>query len=80
MNNKGFLGKRRDRSIATILSFKENECDQFLPKEVSVALRKIILDQINDLCDLAFDIIDEDSYIEFNDEFLDRLEAIYRED
>lgn len=76
MDNKGFLGKRRDRAIATILSFKERECDNFLPQEVSVSLRKVILDEVNDICDLAFDLIASDDIV-WNDEFMDRLDDIY---
>lgn len=75
MDDRGFLGKRRDRAIATILSYKERECDDYLSDNVSQGLRKVILDQINDLCDLAFDMLNND--IILNDEFLDRLEAIY---
>lgn len=43
------LAKRRDRAIATILAVKEAECDPYLPADVSMRLRKIILDNINDL-------------------------------
>lgn len=72
--NKEFLGKRRDRAIATILSYKEDECDYYLPEDVSSGLRKMILSQINDVCDLAFDLIDDD--IEVNQLFLDKLDEI----
>lgn len=72
--NKDFLGKRRDRAIATILSFKEKECDQYLPQEISFELRKVILDQINDVIDLAYDLINDDIII--NEAFLDKLDEI----
>jgi hypothetical protein len=72
--NKDFLGKRRDRAIATILSFKEKECDTYLPQDVSYELRKIILDQINDVVDLAYDLINDDIVI--NEAFLQRLDEI----
>lgn len=75
MDDKTFLGKRRDRTIATLLSFKEQWVDQYLPPEVSSALRKEILDQINDLCDLAFDLIGEE--VVFNDSFMAKLDDIY---
>jgi hypothetical protein len=75
MNDKNFLGKRRDRAIATLLSFKERECDSFLPVEVSQRLRKEILDQINELCDVAFDLIGNDEVI-LNEEFIDRFNEI----
>ena len=72
--NKEFLGKRRDRAIATILSFKERECDQYLPEDVSYDLRKVILDQMNDVVDLAYDLINDDIVI--NEAFLDKLDEI----
>lgn len=75
MNEKIFLGKRRDRVIATILSFKERECDQFLPVDVSTSLRKLILDEVNDLCELAFDLIEQDSVV-INEEFMNRFEQL----
>lgn len=71
---KEFLGKRRDRAIATILSFKEDNCDEFLPDDISDDLRYIILSQINDVCDFAFDLLNDD--IDFNEHFLNRLDEI----
>lgn len=73
MDDRAFLGKRRDRAIATLLSFKERECDQYLPPDVSAKLRKEILDQINELVDTAFDLLNEG----VNQIYLDRLEEIY---
>ena len=75
MDSKGFLAKRRDRVIATLLSFKEDVVDEYLPESVSFALRKEILNQINDLCDLAFDLLSADTIV--NEEFLQRLDDIY---
>ena len=75
MDEKGLLAKRRNRCIATILGFKEKNCDDYLPIEVSDNLRKVILDQINDLCELVFDIIDED--VMFNEDYFLMLEEIH---
>ncbi len=77
MDKSAILAKRRDRVIASFLSFKERECDQFLDPNVSSKLRKKFLDDINDLCDIAFDLIVEDSVV-WNDEFMNRLDDIYR--
>lgn len=77
MDKSGILAKRRDRVIASFLSFKERECDQYLPEDVSSRLRKKFLDDINDLCEIAFDLIVEDSVV-WNDEFMNRLDDIYR--
>ena len=76
MDDKAFLGKRRDRAIATLLSFKERECDRYLPTEVSQRLRKEILDQINEVCDVAFDLIG-DAEVIWNEEFMDRFDDLY---
>jgi hypothetical protein len=75
MDKKAFLGKRRDRAIATLLSFKERECDHYLPPETAHKLRKEILDQINELCDTAFDLI-SDSDVIWNEEFMDRFDEL----
>lgn len=75
--DKEFLKKRRDRAIAIILSHKERECDEYLPDRVAANLRSTILDQINDVCDFALDLLDDD--IDFNEEFLDRLYEIMKD-
>lgn len=75
MDNKAFLGKRRDRAIATLLSFKEREVDIYLPDEVSHKLRKEILDQINEVCDVAFDLVSDDIIV--NELIQDKLDLIY---
>jgi len=75
MDNRSFLAKRRDRAIATFLSYKEREVDGFLPESIAQDLRKIFLDQFNDVIDLAFDLIGQDSI--WNDEFMARLDDIY---
>lgn len=72
---KAFLGRRRDRSIATILSFKERECDNYLPPATRAKLRSLLLDEINDLCETAFDLMGGDDVV-MNDLFLERLDMI----
>lgn len=70
------LGKRRDRVIAILLSFKERECDQHLPRDVQVRFRKIVLDQLNEFADLCTDIMRSlDAGDSFNELYLERLEA-----
>lgn len=73
MDSKAFLGKRRDRTIATLLSFKEREVDSYLPEDVSLRLRKAIMDQVNELVDTAFDLLGAG----MNQEYLDRIDALY---
>jgi hypothetical protein len=69
------LARRRDRVIATILGVKDNECDQYLPDQVSNKLRKVILDQINDLYALAADCLESGG--SYNELYLDKIEKIY---
>ena len=69
------LEKRRDRSIAKILSFKEKKCDEFLPADISAELRKVILDEINDVCDLALSLNAQGE--ELNQLFLDKMAEYY---
>ena len=74
MNKSEIVAKRRDRAIATILSFKEDEVDYYIDNELSADLRKVVLDSINDVCNLAIDLLDESSIV--NEIFLDRLDEI----
>lgn len=73
------LAKRRDRAIAIILGVKEREIDTHLPKEAQAKLRKVILDQVNDLYDVALELLKsldhEDSVV--NELWLEKLDAIY---
>lgn len=74
MSAASIVAKRRDRCIATILSFKENEIDEYIDTELSGDLRKVILDNINDVCNLAVDLLDDASIV--NDVFLDKLDEM----
>lgn len=75
MDEKGLVVKRSKRCMATILSFKERYCDKYLPEDVSEDLRKVILDEVNELINLVTDILDED--VMFNEEYFDMLEDIH---
>lgn len=76
---KELLAKRRDRAIATILGYKDDYCNDYLPDGVSDGLRKEILDQINDFYDFALDALSTQSVhdepgVILNEEYLARLE------
>lgn len=73
------LSKRKDRALAIILRFKELECDEFLSKETSVALRKIILDQFGLYHDLVLDIVKSTSQdnVLINEVWLEKLSEIH---
>lgn len=57
MNAEELVERRKDRAIAIILRMKESECDEFLPAGVRTKLRKVILDQLNDLAEVVTDIL-----------------------
>lgn len=64
------LKKRRDRAIAIVLGVKEREVDPLLNgvpggDRALHALRKVILDQINDFYDMARDIASSSGADEF---------------
>lgn len=73
------LAKRRDRAIAIVLGVKERECDKHLPPEARQKLRKVVLDQFNDVHDLAMDLVRslDNGDVVVNELFLERLDAIY---
>ena len=74
------MARRRDRCIAVILGLKERECEQYLPREASEKLRKVILDQINDFYSFNLDIcnsLDVETVIP-NEEYYKRLDEIHR--
>lgn len=76
---KTVLAKRRDRSIAILLGYKERECDNYLPQEVRVGLRKAILDQINDFYELSLDLLSsvDDGSVILNQIYIEKIEKIY---
>ncbi len=75
---KELLGRRRNRSIAIILTTKEQECDQYLPEDASFRLRKAVLDQLNEFHDLCIDLMESLSTSAImNDIWLAKIEDIY---
>lgn len=72
------LARRRDRTIAILLRAKENECDQYLPPEVSSRLRKLILDQVNEFYQLATDLAGQDrGGVVLNELYLQKLNELH---
>lgn len=73
------LGRRRDRAISIILNVKERECDKSLPREASQRLRKVILDQVNELIDFSMDICNslDTGEVVLNEVYLQKLDTVY---
>lgn len=86
MRADDILRKRRDRAIAIVLNVKEREVDPLLLQEgggtqASRLMRKAILDQFNDFCDLALDVTSsgEASNFEFNpDVWMHKINDIHK--
>lgn len=80
MNPQDFVKKRRDRVLATILSYKEANVDQYLPdQKARDDLRRVILNNVNDLNDLVLDLLKsqgEPEYM-FNEYYGDALRRIF---
>lgn len=76
---KALLARRRDRSIAKVLGYKERECDEFLPVRLRQDLRKVVLDEINDFYDFALDLVNsvDGGGVVLNQMYLDKLDEIY---
>lgn len=75
MNYSNFLSRRRDRCIASILTFKDTECNSYLPEDVAEELRSVILDEVNDFCNAALDVIGGN----VNEAFVEKLDEIQRQ-
>lgn len=72
------LAKRRDRAIATILRVKESECDKFLPGEARRLMRKAVLDELNDFCEMALDLMSSyDSGAVMNELWLQKINELH---
>jgi hypothetical protein len=72
------LARKRDRTLAVILGVKERECDPYLPDRERAKLRKVILDQVNELCVFAGDLLESlGQGSVFNEIYLEKLDAIY---
>ncbi len=74
------LETRGNKAIAIILSAKEELCDPHITQESAAIMRKVVLDQVNDLVEVALDLIHDNGDTIYNDEyFRRRIDAIYNE-
>jgi hypothetical protein len=75
---RALLGKRKNRTLAIMLSEKEDVVDDYLPEDVSQELRKIILDHVNDFHDFCVDLVESmDHGVITNQLAIERLDQIY---
>lgn len=73
---KALLDKRKNRTLAIMLSEKEDLVDDYLPEDVAQDLRKLILDHINDYHTFCVDLLDSMDTMVVNQLALDRLDHI----
>lgn len=78
---EALLKKRKDRSIAIILNVKERECDKHLPEQASLRLRKVILDQLNEMYSMMIDVADslDTGDVVLNEEYLGKIDRMVEE-
>lgn len=75
---KNFVANRGRRCSATILSWMEKNIYEYLPKESQERVRRTVLDNVNDLSDVAIDIVKSDVGA-INDFWVEGLESIHNE-
>lgn len=76
------INRRRDKAIAAILGVKEREADPHLPEGAKRALRKVVLDQLNDLVGLVQDLVGalttaQDDTVVLNELYLTKIAEIH---
>lgn len=76
------INRRRDKAIAAILGVKEREADPHLPEGARRALRKVVLDQLNDLTGLVADLVAalttaQDDTVVLNELYLTKIAEIH---
>lgn len=78
---ENLLKKRKDRSIAIILGVKERDCDRHLPEQASLRLRKVILDQLNELYEIMIDVASslDTGEVVLNEEYLGKIDQMLEE-
>lgn len=78
MDAKAFLGNSAKRTLATILGYKDENVDHYLPADVADGLRKVILDEVNRFREVALDVVgDAPGLNEHWLEALDQIQEIY---
>lgn len=72
------IKQRGNRATASLLTYMENNVQEFVPDEVWARTRREVLDAINGFKDLAIDVVKSDTSI-LNEEYLEALTEIKRE-
>lgn len=79
---RAVLERRRSRAIKAILGVKEAVCDDHLPPGSSDQLRRVVLEELNDLVEVALAVLDgleqrvADGVV-YNELWLEKIDQIH---
>lgn len=72
------VATRGNRCTASIMGWMESNAYHYLPREVQVALRQNVIDNVNSFKDLAIDIVKSDTAM-INQIWVQKLDEIHKE-
>lgn len=75
---QGFLKRRRDRAVGSILGYVEREVFPRLPEDERSRLRRVVLDALNGYHDSVLDLVKAEDGVVRNDEVLAMFERLDR--
>ncbi len=74
---RDLLARRKNRTLAIMLTEKEFIVDPHVPPDAARKMRKVILDQVNDYHDFCVDVLEaKDGGMQINLLALEKLEEI----
>ena len=75
---KTVVKRRRNKALATILAAKEQFVDPNVNSEIAEHLRKVILDEVNGLCEIAFAVMESVARtdVELNQLYFTKLDEL----
>lgn len=78
---KVIIKRRRNKAIATILDAKEQIVDPVVEPDLAEALRKVILDEVNALCEISFAVMESvaKTDVELNQLYFSKLDELLTE-
>ena len=77
MDEKEFVKERSKRAVATILGYKDDHCNTYLPDSVARELREVVMDALGEFVDAVYDLLDSRSEPVMNQYYLDLIEMTY---
>lgn len=78
---KTVIKRRRNKALATILAAKEQFVDPTVDPVIAEHLRKVILDEVNGLCEIAFAVMESVARadVELNQLYFTKLDELLNE-